>query len=50
MGKKEDIKQFTKELENLKFDMMYEGDFFLQELTKPVGRMSTLALRWPMVR
>ena len=29
MGKKEDIKQFTKELENLKFDDMYEGDFFL---------------------
>ena len=29
MGKKEDIKQFTKELENLKFDKMYEGDFFL---------------------
>ena len=29
MGKKEDIKQFTKELENLKFDGMYEGDFFL---------------------
>ncbi len=29
MGKKEDIKQFTKELENLKFDNMYEGDFFL---------------------
>ena len=28
MGKKEDIKQFTKELENLKFDDMYEGDFF----------------------
>ena len=29
MGKKEDIKQFTKELENLKFDGMYEDDFFL---------------------
>jgi knotted carbamoyltransferase YgeW len=29
MGKKEDIKQFTKELENLKYDKMYEGDFFL---------------------
>ena len=29
MSKKEDIKQFTKELENLKFDNMYEGDFFL---------------------
>ena len=29
MGKKEDIKQFTKELESLKFDGMYESDFFL---------------------
>ena len=29
MGKQEDIKQFTKELEKLKFDGMYESDFFL---------------------
>ena len=29
MGKQEDIKQFTKELEKLKFDGMYENDFFL---------------------
>ena len=29
MGKKEDIKQFTKALEGLNFTDMYEGDFFL---------------------
>lgn len=28
----------------------FQGDFFLQELTKPIGRISNLVLRWDFVR
>jgi hypothetical protein len=46
MGKKEDIKQFTKELENLKFDKMYEGDFsWTWENPRRLTRCSPLPTR-----